>query len=238
MPVLDSPHSDVTDGWRPPVPRGFCRAAAHANYEPMVEPWFGRIASQEMRFLKAGFPAEGMTDFLRRWVGAWNSQDLETLVACTTPDMEFLDSAAGHRHGHEAMREYTRAALVQIPDLAFYPQDDTVRSLPYWDFTDGVRRVTFPWVGVGRAVGPLTSPDGDFGVIPPLDAEIEWIGIDRYVLTDDWRIARIDCDWDVLDIMRQAGVLPSAGSRAMRIAIAAARPMAPLLRLRNRRRQA
>ncbi|QCH23604.1 hypothetical protein DSM43276_01864 [Mycobacteroides salmoniphilum] len=42
--------------------------------------------------------------------------------------------------------------------MAFYPQDGTNRSLPYWDYFDDQWRVTIPWRGIGRMIGETIEP--------------------------------------------------------------------------------
>jgi len=74
-----------------------------------------------------------------------------------------------------------------LRDAVFWPQDDTHKSLPLFDFLDGNVRVTVPW----RAVATWRFTGGKLNVV----------GVDRYNLVredGEWRIARIDTDGDNL----------------------------------------
>lgn len=53
------------------------------------------------------------TAIKERFFGAWNSQDVESLVACYTEDCVYLDpNTRGEVRGREAMRRYLRKLFV------------------------------------------------------------------------------------------------------------------------------
>jgi len=67
-------------------------------------------------------PAEA---FAREWLEAWNSHDLERILAHYAEDVEFLSPFARQRvgsgriRGKAALRAYWAAALASQPNLAF-----------------------------------------------------------------------------------------------------------------------
>jgi hypothetical protein len=66
-------------------------------------------------------------DFAERWVAAWNSHDVDAVLAHFTDDVVFTSSVAarllpetaGVLRGKAALRAYWSAALARIPDLHF-----------------------------------------------------------------------------------------------------------------------
>lgn len=69
----------------------------------------------------------------------------------------------------------------------FYPQDGT-NVMPYWDFYGGKIRVTQPWRAVGKFTGTLALPD--WPALAPTNRNLNFIGIDRYMLTEDLKMSR------------------------------------------------
>jgi ketosteroid isomerase-like protein len=67
------------------------------------------------------------TAFAQRWVDAWNSHDVEALLAHFADDVRFTSPVAtrvvpdsgGVLVGKDAVREYWTAALSRVPDLHF-----------------------------------------------------------------------------------------------------------------------
>lgn len=72
-------------------------------------------------------------EFAREWIGAWNSHDLDRILAhyqddfeITTPMIKLtLGGDAGTLKGKEAIGAYWRAALDKVPDLHFELLDVT-----------------------------------------------------------------------------------------------------------------
>jgi hypothetical protein len=66
-------------------------------------------------------------DFAREWVAAWNSHDLERVLAHYSADVELaspyvrriLGGEVDTVRGISALREYFSRALVKVPDLTF-----------------------------------------------------------------------------------------------------------------------
>ncbi|MUM15924.1 hypothetical protein BI330_06025 [Mycobacterium sp. CBMA 623] len=144
-------------------------------------------------YVKAGFPADGLADFLRRYLEAWGTAtqkgSIEAICECLTDDLVFADSITGCRDWSTTQAECDLYhLLVTYSVIPFYPQDDTHKSLPLFDFFEGNVRVTVPWRGKGY-----------FAFSPK---RIDRVGVDRYNLIRDpargWLISRIDTDYDIL----------------------------------------
>ncbi len=73
-------------------------------------------------------------DFAREWIEAWNSHDLERVLAHYSPDVELtspyvrriLGGEVDTVRGIPVLREYFSRALVKVPDLKF------VLKCVYW----------------------------------------------------------------------------------------------------------
>jgi hypothetical protein len=179
----------------------------------MLAKYYEQVERQEARMVEQGLPAQGISKFVRGWFEAWATQDSVALAEHMTPDCTYIDASTFQKRttrGREETIASCNSTFGSMPDLTFYPQDDTIRSLPYYDYLDGQWRMTIPWRGIGRATGDLVLPPDtvlDIGgtVVdvsnlrtPPSGKCLDFIGIDRYMLTDDFKIAHIDTDWDIL----------------------------------------
>lgn len=205
----------------------------HAKYQAILPEFFARVEKQEARAVESGIPAAGLAAFARKWFDAWGNQSLEQLSDCMSPDCNFIDSSTFQqvRRGREITLENSRQAFSAFPDLTFYPQDNTVRNLPYLDWSEGQLRVLIPWRGIGRFTGSLTIPDTDIS-IAPTGRCMNFIGIDRYLMTADMKIAHIDTDWDIAFVGMQLSPvgLRKVPWRLVRSAAAVERAVMPMLR--------
>ncbi|WP_419402874.1 nuclear transport factor 2 family protein [Mycobacteroides abscessus] len=172
----------------------------HAKYEPLLREFLARVDQQEADSIARGLPAEGMARFVRNWFDAWRTQDVDKIRACITEDCTYTDSSTFQVRlgGRGLTADHCRVCFDAVPDIAFYPQDGTLRSLPYIDYFAGQWRMTIPWRGIGRHSGSASLLHRPDVVIPPSGRCINFIGIDRYVLTNDFKISHIDTDWDIL----------------------------------------
>lgn len=169
----------------------------HARFQRITAAFADDVREQEKKLTGAGFSlASGMSDFIINWFGAFARHDVDALAEMISPKVVFTDGAAGEREyfGRDVKLSQLRAIFHAFPDLVIYPQDERMRALPYWDFTAGYRRAAVPWRAVGRFTQPLRLP-GRAPVMPTGQC-ISLVGVDRYVLSDDWRVDWIDSTWD------------------------------------------
>ena len=163
-----------------------------------------------------------LRDFIARWEGGWNSHDPERLLALMTEDIEYEDSAwPTVMHGHADVRRFLHSAWTAIPDLRFEMEGDPFIG------TSASPSAAFYWRGTGRFTGPLEPPG-----FAPTGRTLEFYGADFHEYRDG-KVARLKIVFDNMDVARQLGLLPAAGSRADRAGATAQRLA---MRLRSLRR--
>lgn len=201
----------------------------HPRYRALLPEFWARVEQQQNEAVAHGYPFDGLLDFAHAWFDAWANQSVDQLPECMAPDCDFIDSSTFQniRLGREETLANCAACFEAFPDMAFYPQDDSLRALPYGDYSHGRLRVAIPWRGIARWTGPLRLQGTDI-VFPPTGRCLNFIGVDRYLLTDDFKITHIDTDWDMLfmgvqlaplGIGRPRLGLARAASMAARIAV-------------------
>lgn len=210
----------------------------HAKYQALLPDFWKKVEQQETDAIDRGLPAKGMADFGHEWFGAWASQDLEALRNCMTEDCGFIDSSSFQQKsvGRELTIENCKQCFSAFPDIAFYPQDGTNRSLPYADYFEGQWRMVIPWRGIARFTGSFELPNTG-AVIAPTGRCLNFIGVDRYMLTEDFRIAHIDTDWDMLysGLIQLSPVgIPEPPPSVLRVLAALERVVVPPLRFLGR----
>jgi steroid delta-isomerase-like uncharacterized protein len=150
-------------------------------------------------------------DFVHRWEEAWNSHEPERVLGLMTEDIVYDDSAwPTTMVGHADVRAFVDSTWRAFPDLRFEWIDG-----PY--IVPGQMKASFWWRGTGTFTGPLDPP----GFAPTGD-HIEFEGADFHEYRDG-RVARLRIVFDMMDIARQLGTLPKAGSRIEKGAAAAQR---------------
>ncbi|MFJ4657088.1 nuclear transport factor 2 family protein [Nocardia sp. NPDC088792] len=204
----------------------------HPRYQALLPDFWRKVEQQETEALERGFPIAGATEFGRKWLDAWATQNVDGLRDCMAEECDFIDSTTFQniRIGREETLANCAACFEAFPDMAFYPQDDSLRALPFLDYTHGQLRMLIPWRGITRWAGPLRLPGTEI-VFPPTGRCLNFIGVDRYLLTDDFRISHIDTDWDMVYMGIQLSPLgiKAPGLEVMRLASVAARVLIPLL---------
>ena len=84
---------------------------------------------------------EWMRDFARRWTDAWNSHEVDQVLALMTEDVEYRDDAwPKPMRGHADVREFLEASWRAFPDMTF-----ELLSGPY--VIPGEPRAAFQWRG-------------------------------------------------------------------------------------------
>jgi steroid delta-isomerase-like uncharacterized protein len=160
---------------------------------------------------KGGVDQAFVEDFLPRWEAAWNSRQPERLLDLMTEDIVYDDSAwPTTMRGHGDVREFLEHAWRAFPDLEF-----KVTEGPF--IQAGAPKATFFWRGVGTHTGPLDPPG-----FAPTGKRIELEGADFHEYRDG-RVCRLHVVFDMMDVARQLGTLPQAGSRAEKVAATAQR---------------
>ncbi|SHU15659.1 Uncharacterised protein [Mycobacteroides abscessus subsp. abscessus] len=170
--------------------------AYHAPHIDLMGGFVDRLRDQEKANVDAGNPAEDLADFLIRWFYAWEQRSVHMLREFFADDLVYADPTGANREFTMSRADLDLYSLLfakVAPDLVFYPQDDQPRALPYYDFLDGIVRITVPW----RAIGKFRFTPRHFDVV----------GVDRYVMIRDeqrgWLIQRIDTDLDLLGAFGQ-----------------------------------
>ena len=160
--------------------------------------------------------------FARRWEDAWNSHEPDQLLELMTDDIVYDDSASPTTmRGHDAVREFLEFVWRGLPDLRFAMTDG-----PY--IVSGQPKAAFYWSGSGTHSGPIDPPG-----FAPTGKHIQFEGADFHEYRDG-RVCRLRIVFDMMDIGRQIGTLPPAGSAVER-AGAATQRIAMAVRARLRR---
>ena len=168
---------------------------------------------------------EWIRDFAQRWLQAWNSHEVDRVLALMTEDIEYRDDA-WHKtmRGHADVREFIEATWRATPDMTF-----ELLAGPY--VIPGEPRAAFHWRGWGTHTGLLDPPG-----FAPTGRRWEVDGVDFHDYRDG-RICKLRIAFDMMSASRQLGLMPEAGSRAER-ALAMAQRSASRLQhaIRKRRR--
>jgi ketosteroid isomerase-like protein len=102
---------------------------------------------------------EAIETLLERYDGAWNAQDLDTIIELHAPGMVFENHTAGERAEGEEVREHIASIFERWPSLRFRG-----RKLQVGDE-----------LAVSEWTASATKPDGE---------KIEWDGVDIFEFED------------------------------------------------------
>ena len=128
-----------------------------------------------------------------RYNEAWNSHDLDAIVAMHTPDMVFDNHTAGESATGEEVRDHIGAIFETWPDIEFATRRLYVR--------EGL--VVQEWTA--SATHAKTMRRGDL-TAEPTGKRVEWDGLD-VIPFEDGLIKRKDVYSDSVSILRQVGLL-------------------------------
>jgi steroid delta-isomerase-like uncharacterized protein len=150
-------------------------------------------------------------DFADRWQVAWNSCVPEQVTALCTEDVSWEDPLTERpERGRAAVADYLRRVWRTFPDLRFtWPEG------PYASF-DGTK-LALHWSVTGTMLGELDPPG-----FAPTGRRIELDGVDLLELRDGLVCAYAGF-FDARGVAQQIGVMPAAGSRGERMAVAVQR---------------
>ena len=124
---------------------------------------------------------------------AWNSHDLDTIIAMHAPDMVFENHTAGESAQGNEVRGHIGSIFETWPDIHFETRRLYVR--------DGV--VTQEWTATATHANEMRR--GEL-VAAPTGKRIEWNGID-VIPFEEGLVKRKDVYSDSVSILRQVGLL-------------------------------
>jgi steroid delta-isomerase-like uncharacterized protein len=136
---------------------------------------------------------EDLTEAIERYNEAWNSQDLETIMAMHAPDMVFANHTAGESASGEEVRAHIASIFETWPDLRFETRRLYVR--------EGL--VVQEWTA--RATHTRTMRRGELEA-EASGREVSWDGIDS-IPFEGGLVKRKDVYSDSVSILRQVGLL-------------------------------
>jgi steroid delta-isomerase-like uncharacterized protein len=136
---------------------------------------------------------EALTEAIGRYNDAWNSQDLEAIVAMHAPGMVFANHTAGESAQGEEVRGHIASIFESWPDMRFETRRLYVR--------EGL--VVQEWTAT--ATHSKTMRRGDLEA-PPSGGTVSWDGVD-VIPFEDGLVKRKDVYSDSVSILRQVGLL-------------------------------
>jgi steroid delta-isomerase-like uncharacterized protein len=161
-------------------------------------------SSRAATTIEAAPSIDWIRDFGQRWLEAWNSHQVDQLLALMTEDIEYRDDAwPKTMHGHADVREFLEATWRAMPDMTF-----ELLAGPY--VIPGEPRAAFHWRGWGTHTGPLEPPG-----FAPTGRRWELDGVDFHEYRDG-RVCNLRIAFDMMTASRQLGLMPAAGGRAER----------------------
>lgn len=145
---------------------------------------------------------EWVEEFVDSWFAAWNSHDVERVLALMTDDIVYVDSlrAAEPMRGHDEVREFIEEFWRGFPDY-------TVELLDRPLIARDSPRASFRWRGKGTNSGPIAPG------VPPTGKRFEHLGADFHEYRDS-KVAQLQILFDKLDPLRDLGLLPDWGASA------------------------
>jgi steroid delta-isomerase-like uncharacterized protein len=173
--------------------------------------------------MEHGVDRDWAVEFAGRWAAAWNSHDPDRLLELMTQDIVYDDSAWPRTmRGRADVREFLDSTWRALPDLAFALDGGPLLE-------EGAPRAVLHWTAAGTFTGPLEPPG-----FTPTGARLAFDGFDLHEYRDG-RVCRLRIVFDMMEVSRQAGLIPRSGSRIEQ-AGATAQRLGMRLRDRLRRR--
>jgi steroid delta-isomerase-like uncharacterized protein len=134
---------------------------------------------------------------IQRWADAWNSHDIETVMALFAPDVEISQPANPKPLESTGIRSFFTMIFKAYPDFHVDVTDAIVDGLK----GVSVERVTGTWSG------PYTDPTTG-QTTPGNGRKFDHPGAMVLTYRPDHKISRVDIYWDQLMVERQLGILP------------------------------
>ena len=143
-------------------------------------------------------------DFMPRWSDAWDSHEVDRVLALMSEDIEYRDDAwPKPMRGHADVREFLEASWRAFPDMA-----SELLTGPY--VIPGEPRAALHWRGWATHTGQLDPPG-----FAPTGRRWEIDGVDFHEYRDG-RVCKLRVAFDMLSVSRQLGLMPAAGGRVER----------------------
>ena len=136
---------------------------------------------------------EALPEAISRYNDAWNSQDLDAIVAMHAPDLVFANHTAGESAEGKAVRDHIAKIFETWPDMKFTTRRLYVR--------EGL--VVQEWTATATHSNSMRR--GDL-IAPPTGRTVSWGGIDS-IPFEAGLIKRKDVYSDSVSILRQVGLL-------------------------------
>jgi steroid delta-isomerase-like uncharacterized protein len=134
---------------------------------------------------------------IQRWADAWNSHDIDTVMALFTPDVVINQPANPKPLESAGVRGFFTMIFKAYPDFHVDVTDALVDGFK----GVSVERVTGTWSG------PYTDPAT--GVTTPGNGrKFDHPGAMVLTFRPDHKISRVDIYWDQLMVARQLGLVP------------------------------
>ena len=153
----------------------------------------------------AGVDPAWLDDFIERWEAAWDTHDPGQVCELMTDDVVYNDSAwPKEMHGHSDVREFLEYTWAGMPDTRFRSTDG-----PYLHPAEP--KAAFYWRGTATQTGRIEPPG-----LNPTGKSVDFNGADFHEYRDG-KVARLTIVFDMADVMRQLGVLPSPNGREERM---------------------
>lgn len=136
---------------------------------------------------------EALTEAIGRYNDAWNTQDLDAIVAMHASDMVFANHTAGESASGSDVRDHIARIFEAWPDMRFETRRLYVR--------DGV--VTQEWTATATHSSTLRRGELE---APASGRTVSWDGVD-VIPFEEGLIKRKDVYSDSVSILRQVGLL-------------------------------
>jgi steroid delta-isomerase-like uncharacterized protein len=134
-----------------------------------------------------------LQEFIDRYNAAWNSHDVDTIVAMHTEDSVFENHVTGDRNvGREAIGRAISGIFTVFPDLTFETRRAYVRE----------NLVVQEWTARGTHRGTMTRSGIE---VEPTGRRVEYKGMDVIPIRDGL-VARKDVYSDSVTLLRQLGL--------------------------------
>jgi len=202
-------------------------------------PYFGTGKQFEQAI--AGIPerwsseAQGMLEWVHKWLEAWNAHDLDELTTLIAEDLLWADPVmiGQYVRGRDEFRRYVDTFWTGFPDITFEaiaPPFIGVESM----------RMMVRWRMVGTLTGPLAWWGTRQGETPatwaPTGRRADITGCDIYEFRDGL-LAEYTILADFLSLSQQLGLMPPTDSRVTGVMLRMQHLTAPIARRRARKQQ-